>query len=97
MFDAEQRLSVCNRRYRETYALTPDQVKPGTTVRQMGAASLAQGASREGPRPRPSRIGRSLAKTGNGRSNDLLRQEPRCTNGSRQGQADLNGRPCPLG
>jgi diguanylate cyclase (GGDEF)-like protein len=35
MFDAEQRLIVCNRRYRDMYGLTCDQVKPGTTVRQI--------------------------------------------------------------
>ena len=35
MFDAEQRLIVCNLRYRDMYGLTPDQVKPGTTVRQI--------------------------------------------------------------
>ena len=35
MFDAEQRLIVCNRRYRDMYGLTADQVKPGTTIRQI--------------------------------------------------------------
>ena len=35
MFDAEQRLVVCNRRYAELYGLTPEQVKPGTTIRQL--------------------------------------------------------------
>ena len=37
MFDAEQRLIVCNKRYAEMYGLTPEQVKPGTTVRQISA------------------------------------------------------------
>ena len=35
MFDAEQRLVVCNRLYAELYGLTPEQVKPGTTIRQL--------------------------------------------------------------
>jgi diguanylate cyclase (GGDEF)-like protein len=43
MFDAEQRLIVCNRRYREMYGLTPDQVKPGTSVRQIFEYRLANG------------------------------------------------------
>jgi diguanylate cyclase (GGDEF)-like protein len=43
MFDAEQRLIVCNRRYAEMYGLTPDQVKPGTTVREIFEYRLANG------------------------------------------------------
>jgi diguanylate cyclase (GGDEF)-like protein len=35
MFDAEQRLIVCNQRYADMYGLTPEQVKPGTTVREI--------------------------------------------------------------
>jgi diguanylate cyclase (GGDEF)-like protein len=43
MFDAEQRLIVCNRRYAEMYALTPEQVKPGTTVREILEHRMAGG------------------------------------------------------
>jgi diguanylate cyclase (GGDEF)-like protein len=43
MFDAEQRLIVCNSRYAEMYGLTPDQVTPGTTVRQIFQYRLANG------------------------------------------------------
>ena len=43
MFDAEQRLIVCNRRYAEMYGLTPEQVAPGTTVRQIFDYRLANG------------------------------------------------------
>jgi diguanylate cyclase (GGDEF)-like protein len=43
MFDAEQRLIVCNRRYAEMYGLTAEQVKPGTTVRQIFDYRLANG------------------------------------------------------
>jgi diguanylate cyclase (GGDEF)-like protein len=43
MFDAQQRLIVCNRRYAEMYGLTPEQVKPGTTVRQIFEYRLANG------------------------------------------------------
>ena len=35
MFDAEQRLVVCNGIYAELYGLTPEQVRPGTTIRQL--------------------------------------------------------------
>jgi diguanylate cyclase (GGDEF)-like protein len=35
MFDAEHRLVVCNRLYAELYGLTVEQVKPGTTIRQL--------------------------------------------------------------
>jgi diguanylate cyclase (GGDEF)-like protein len=35
MFDTGQRLVVCNRLYAELYGLTPTQVKPGTTIRQL--------------------------------------------------------------
>ena len=43
MYDAEQHLIVCNRRYAEMYGLTPEQVKPGTTVRQIFEYRLANG------------------------------------------------------
>ena len=43
MFDTEQQLIVCNRRYAEMYGLTPEQVKPGTTVRQIFEYRLANG------------------------------------------------------
>jgi diguanylate cyclase (GGDEF)-like protein len=35
MFDDEQRLVVCNNRYAEIYRLTPEQMRPGTTLRQI--------------------------------------------------------------
>jgi len=35
MFDVEQRLVVCNSHYTKIYGLTPEQVKPGTTLRQI--------------------------------------------------------------
>ena len=43
MFDAEQRLIVCNKRYVEMYGLTPEQVKPGTTVREILQYRIANG------------------------------------------------------
>jgi diguanylate cyclase (GGDEF)-like protein len=43
MFDADQRLIVCNRRYAEMYGLAPEQVRPGTTVRQIFQYRLANG------------------------------------------------------
>jgi diguanylate cyclase (GGDEF)-like protein/PAS domain S-box-containing protein len=35
MFDQDQRLIVCNRRYMEMYGLSPDRVSPGTYLREL--------------------------------------------------------------
>ena len=43
MFDGEQRVVVANRRYAEIYGLTPEQVEPGTTLRDILEARFAQG------------------------------------------------------
>jgi diguanylate cyclase (GGDEF)-like protein len=43
MFDAEQKLIVCNRRYSEMYGLSAEQVTPGTTVREILQHRLANG------------------------------------------------------
>ena len=43
MFDAEQRLIVCNRRYSEMYGLIREQVKPGTQSRQIFQTRLDNG------------------------------------------------------
>jgi diguanylate cyclase (GGDEF)-like protein/PAS domain S-box-containing protein len=43
MFDADHRLIMCNRLYAEMYGLTPEQVKPGTTVRQIFEYRMARG------------------------------------------------------
>jgi diguanylate cyclase (GGDEF)-like protein/PAS domain S-box-containing protein len=43
MYDAEHRLIVCNKRYAEMYGLTPEQVTPGTTLRQIFDYRLANG------------------------------------------------------
>jgi diguanylate cyclase (GGDEF)-like protein/PAS domain S-box-containing protein len=43
MFDSEQRLMICNQRYAEMYSLTGEQVKPGTTLRQLLEYRVASG------------------------------------------------------
>lgn len=43
MFDADYRLVLCNRRYTEIYGLRPDQVEPGTTLRQIIEHRIANG------------------------------------------------------
>ena len=43
LFDAEQRVVLANGRYAEIYGLTPEQVKPGTTLRQILEARAANG------------------------------------------------------
>jgi PAS domain-containing protein len=35
MFDSDERLVVCNKRYRQMYNLSPDVVKPGVTLLQL--------------------------------------------------------------
>ena len=47
MYDAAQRLIVCNKQYAEIYGLTEEQVKPGTTLRQILEYRTAQGTGRE--------------------------------------------------
>jgi diguanylate cyclase (GGDEF)-like protein/PAS domain S-box-containing protein len=47
MFDGEQRLIVCNKRYSEMYGLTPEQTKPGTTLRSILEARIVAGRSPE--------------------------------------------------
>lgn len=47
MWDKEQRLVISNNRYREMYGLTPEQVKPGTTLRQILETHLANGETSE--------------------------------------------------
>ncbi len=44
MFDAEERLVIANRRYADMYGLTREQVKPGTTLRQILEYRIAIGA-----------------------------------------------------
>jgi PAS domain S-box-containing protein len=47
MWDKEQRLVISNNRYREMYGLTPEQVKPGTSLRQILETHLANGETSE--------------------------------------------------
>jgi PAS domain S-box-containing protein len=43
MFDARQRLIVCNERYLELYRFSPDVVKPGVTLREIMEYSVSLG------------------------------------------------------
>jgi diguanylate cyclase (GGDEF)-like protein/PAS domain S-box-containing protein len=43
LFDADQRVVLANGRYAEIYGLTPEQVKPGTTLRQIFESRAANG------------------------------------------------------
>ena len=43
-FDRENRLIMANRRYAEIYRLTPDQLPPGTTLREIAERRTAEGA-----------------------------------------------------
>ena len=43
MFDAENRLVLCNRRYAEIYGLDPEATRPGTTLKQVIENRLGKG------------------------------------------------------
>ena len=47
MYDAAQRLIICNKQYAEIYRLNDEQTKPGTTLREILAYRAAQGTGRE--------------------------------------------------
>ena len=47
MFDATQRLIVCNKRYAELYRLSTEQTKPGTTLREILGYRIASGTAPE--------------------------------------------------
>jgi len=47
MFDAQQRLIVCNKRYAELYNLTEEQTKSGTTFRQILEYKISSGLAPE--------------------------------------------------
>jgi signal transduction histidine kinase/CheY-like chemotaxis protein/HPt (histidine-containing phosphotransfer) domain-containing protein len=46
-WDKEQRLVISNNRYREMYGLTPEQVRPGVSLREILETHLANGESSE--------------------------------------------------
>ncbi len=58
MFDADQRVVVCNERYARMYGLSPENVKPGTTLRQ-----IVEGPDRERNLCRR-RSGRTICRSG---------------------------------
>ena len=47
MWDREQRLVISNNRYREMYGLTPEQVRPGVSLREILETHLANGERSE--------------------------------------------------
>jgi diguanylate cyclase (GGDEF)-like protein len=51
MFDAEQRVVVCNERYPAMYGLTPEMTKPGTTLRDIVGHRIANGIYHAGNKP----------------------------------------------
>jgi diguanylate cyclase (GGDEF)-like protein len=61
MFDGDQRLILCNDRYAEMYRLTPEMIRPGTTLQQLAEYRIANGVyyvggtgehhKRKGPKP----------------------------------------------
>jgi len=68
MFDAQQRLIVCNRQYAELYGLTPDQTKPGTPFHTILEARIVTGNV-------PDDVESFVA----GRLENANRPEPSCT------------------
>ena len=57
MFDAEHRLVVANARYAEMYGLTPEEVAPGTTLKQILEHRIAKGYLAGQERRRTAQIG----------------------------------------
>jgi PAS domain S-box-containing protein len=49
MFDAAERLVVCNTQYYELYGLTPDDVKPGATLSEVLTKRMAKGTFSRDP------------------------------------------------
>ena len=49
MFDASERLVVCNSQYYEMYGLTPEDVKPGSTLSEVLAKRVAKGTFSRDP------------------------------------------------
>ena len=49
MFDAAERLIVCNSQYYKMYELTPDDVKPGSTLSEVLARRVAKGTFSRDP------------------------------------------------
>ena len=49
MFDATQRLIVCNKQYADLYGLNEEQTKPGTTLRAILEHRIARGAAPDDP------------------------------------------------
>jgi PAS domain S-box-containing protein len=47
MYDADERLIVCNERYSEMYGLSPQQIRPGMTLLSIFEARIAAGTSPE--------------------------------------------------
>jgi diguanylate cyclase (GGDEF)-like protein len=50
MYDGEQRIVICNRRYGELYGLSMDQLQPGTTLQEVVERRIANGLF-AGPTP----------------------------------------------
>jgi methyl-accepting chemotaxis protein len=49
MFDASERLVICNSKYYEMYGLTPDDAEPGSTLSQVLARRVAKGTFARDP------------------------------------------------
>jgi PAS domain S-box-containing protein len=49
MFDAAERLVVCNKQYSEMYGLTPDEVRPGSTLSEVLTRRVAKGTFSRDP------------------------------------------------
>ena len=90
MFDAEQRLIVCNRRYAEMYGLTPEQVKPGTTrAADLRGPHCQRPLQRQRGRQVRRQLGRALRRASHRESQELARRPHH----QRRAPADAERRP----
>ena len=72
LFDAEQRVVFANRRFAEIYDLDPEQVKPGTTLRQHPGGACRKGCLQQHRHQQVRRRGRCQLRPG-----DLADRAPR--------------------
>lgn len=71
MFDRDQRLIVCNRRYGVMYGLTPEQTQPGTNLRDILEARVRTGHS---PEDAATYVERRLEEVGRNEANYVVNE-----------------------
>ncbi len=87
MFDANERLVVCNRRYRELYRLTPDIAKPGRPLASLLEFRIANGSFARDPQDYRRELLAAM-REGTTRSNEIKSADGRIVSVINQPMAD---------